>query len=360
MRGGRALASFAAALLVGSACATSTQSPGPSQSAAAGQSETALPSLQSAAAAQSQATTAAGQFCKGMKVRGFVGGPPGDPFSTPIQHGMEQARADLGADVAILYSNWDSNTLLNQVREAIAEKPDALSINGLPGPDALRPLAKQMREAGILFNLIVVDTGSVHTAFNAGYFGVVDPYGQGQTLAQAAIGQLAIKNGDRVLAMGPWELPQHVREDGVVDAFKKVGATIDKITISGPINNDPNQLTPILTAYQLAHPDTKLWSFATSSTFGQAPAYAKAAGLQPGQVKMIGFDLSAAIIEGFDKGYVQIASDQQPYLMGYESVVSLCMSWKYGFNGVVVDTGTGLVDTNNYKTVGSLAQAGIR
>jgi len=304
-----------------------------------------------------------GKWCDGMHIRALIGGPEGDAFASLIQHGVERARDDLGPTVDIIYSNWDSDLLLRQAREAIAVKPDGIAINGLPGHDALVPLAKDMQDAGIRFNLIVVDTGDVHKEFGGGYFGVYDPYAQGAGMAAKAIKDFGLKSGDRVLVMGAWDLDQHVREDGVAKTFEKEGITVDKITIThgtGGINSDPNQLTPLLTAYQLAHPDAKLWSFQGGITLAQAELYAKAAGLKPGDVKMIGFDLNEGVMDGFKKGYIQIASDQQPFLTGYQSIASLCLSWKYGFSPMEVDTGAGLVDTNNYQDVMKLSSMGIR
>ncbi len=199
-----------------------------------------------------------------MHIRAFIGGPEGDPFASLIQHGIEQARDELGAKVDIIYSNWDSDLLLKQVKEAIAIKPDGMAINGLPGHDALVPIARDLQAKGILFNFIVVDSGNVHKDFGGGYFGVADPYAQGKGMAEKAIKSFGLKSKDRVLVMGAWDLDQHVRESGVADTFEKAGCTVDKITIThgaGGINSDPNLLTPILTAYQLAHPETKLWSF---------------------------------------------------------------------------------------------------
>ncbi|HUI72571.1 MAG TPA: substrate-binding domain-containing protein [Spirochaetia bacterium] len=307
--------------------------------------------------------TAQAKIGQGMYIRAFIGGPEGDAFASLIQHGIEQARADLGPKVDIIYSNWDSDLLLKQVREAIAIKPDGMAINGLPGHDALVPIARELQSKGILYNFIVVDSGDVHKEFGGGYFGVGDPYAQGKGMADRAIKSFGLKRGDRILVMGAWDLDQHVRESGVAETFEKAGCTVDRITIThgaGGINSDPNQLTPILTAYQLAHPETKLWSYQGGVTFAQAPLYAKAAGLKAGQVKMIGFDLNEGVISAFDQGYIQIASDQQPYYTGYLSIMSLVMTWKFGFSPIEVDTGAGLIDTSNYKLVAKLAKMGIR
>ncbi len=48
----------------------------------------------------------------------------------------------------------------------------------------------------------------------------------------------------------------------------------------------------------------------------------KAAGKKPGEVFNIGFDTSPQIVDAFKGGWVQLTSDQQPFLQGYMPVLS--------------------------------------
>ena len=80
----------------------------------------------------------------------------------------------------------------------------------------------------------------------------------------------------------------------------------------------------------------------------------------PGEVINIGYDLSPAIIDAFAAGWVQLTSDQQPFLQGYLPILSLCLSKKYGFSALTYDSGAGLVTPDNYKPVAEMAKAGIR
>jgi simple sugar transport system substrate-binding protein len=81
---------------------------------------------------------------------------------------------------------------------------------------------------------------------------------------------------------------------------------------------------------------------------------------QPGQILAIGFDTSPQVISAFQSGYVQLTSDQQPYLQGYIPIVSLCMTKKFGFAPISLDTGNGFIDAHNYQAVAALAKAGYR
>ena len=66
------------------------------------------------------------------------------------------------------------------------------------------------------------------------------------------------------------------------------------------------------------------------------------------------------MIDAFKRGYVQLTSDQQPYLQGYVPILSLCMQLKYGMGAMNLDTGAGFVDKSNYEAVADLANKGIR
>ena len=79
-----------------------------------------------------------------------------------------------------------------------------------------------------------------------------------------------------------------------------------------------------------------------------------------GEVYAIGFDVSPEILTNLERGYVQLTSDQQPFLQGYMPILSLCGTWKYDLAPLNVDTGAGFVHTDNYKSLLKLAADGVR
>ena len=97
-----------------------------------------------------------------------------------------------------------------------------------------------------------------------------------------------------------------------------------------------------------------------SDIMNVAEGIAKAAGYGPNEILQIGFDTSPQIMTAFEKGYVHLTSDQQPFLQGYLPVLSLCQTAVLGTGAINQDTGAGFVDTNNYKAVKALADAGLR
>ena len=82
--------------------------------------------------------------------------------------------------------------------------------------------------------------------------------------------------------------------------------------------------------------------------------YMEALGKKPGQIKNIGFDTSPAIVDAFRKGYVQLSSDQQPYLQGFLPVASLALTIAYGFSPIGYDTGAGFVTPGNIENLAAL------
>lgn len=88
--------------------------------------------------------------------------------------------------------------------------------------------------------------------------------------------------------------------------------------------------------------------------------FLRAAGIKPDEIFVGGFSLSPATATAIENGYVDLVSEMQPYLLGYLSVAQIVFTKKYGFTGLELDTGGGLVHKDNIRLVAPLAQKGIR
>ncbi|TIP04628.1 MAG: sugar ABC transporter substrate-binding protein, partial [Mesorhizobium sp.] len=73
------------------------------------------------------------QWCKDVHIRFFVGGAEGDAFGTIVYNGAKQAAADLGPKVDYIFSQWDVEKMVQQLREAVAVKPQGIAMMGHPG-----------------------------------------------------------------------------------------------------------------------------------------------------------------------------------------------------------------------------------
>ena len=59
-------------------------------------------------------------------------------------------------------------------------------------------------------------------------------------------------------------------------------------------------------------------------------------------------------------GYQNLVIDQQPYLQGYLSMMNICLTKKYGFSGLHINTAGAFVDQSNVDAVAPLAAVEIR
>ncbi len=301
-----------------------------------------------------------GQWARGIRVRFFAGGNAGDAFASVVLNGAKAAQVDLGATVDYVFSGWDVEKMTSQLRDAIAAKPDGIAMMGHPGDSALKPLAQQAHDAGILMEYQNVDVPAVRQAYGGGYIGA-DLTPQGMALGHEAIKLFNLKAGDFAIVFGAWGAPgRFFREEGTAKALEAAGLTVQRIETPPTAASDPNTLTPVLSAAYLKHPETKLICYSGGQTLSAAPQYMQAINKKPGDVINIGYDLSPAIIDAFKSGYVQLTSDQQPFLQGYLPILSLCLSKKYGFSSLAYDTGAGSVTKDNYQAVAALAKAGLR
>jgi simple sugar transport system substrate-binding protein len=79
--------------------------------------------------------------------------------------------------------------------------------------------------------------------------------------------------------------------------------------------------------------------------------------------KIVTFDTNAALVDSIQKGDVQWAVDQQPFLQGYLAIDSL---WLYVTNKNLIGggqptlTGPSFIDKSNIAAVAELAKSGTR
>jgi simple sugar transport system substrate-binding protein len=299
-------------------------------------------------------------WCSGVTIRFFAGGAEGDAFASIVYRGARQAEIDLGPTVDYVWSGWNTETMLAQLRDAIAAGPDGIAFMGHAGDDAVLPLAAEAADAGILMMYQNVDVPQVRATYSGGYVGaILEP--QGRALGQEALRTLDLEPGDRAIVLGPYGQPgRFIREEAVAAALEDGGLIVERITTPPDAGSNPELMLPDLTAAFLAHPETRLIVYSGGQLLGQAPMFMEALGVEPGEVYNIGFDTSPAVMTAFEQGYVQITSDQQPFLQGYMPILNLCLSKVYGIAPLFIDSGAGFVDTTNWQTVRDLADAGIR
>src|SRR5580765_3942721 len=125
------------------------------------------------------------KWCKDVRIRFFVGGAEGDAFGTIVYNGAKRAEADLGPKVDYIFSGWDVEKMVQQLREAIAVKPQGIAMMGHPGDAAIMPLAEQASKDGIKMIYQNVPVPKVVAAFGGGYIGAQQE-AQGRALGAEA------------------------------------------------------------------------------------------------------------------------------------------------------------------------------
>ena len=301
-----------------------------------------------------------GKKMEDITIRFFAGGDAGDPFASIVYKGALAAQKALGVKVDYVFSGWNNEKMVAQLRDAVAARPDGIAMMGHAGDAALMPLVQEAVKAGIAMMYQNVDVPQIRAKLGGGYVGA-QLESQGRALAEAAMQQFGLKKGDHVVVFGNWGMPgRYIREGASAEAFAKAGLVVTRLTATNEMVSNTQLMLPVLSGEILAHPDTKLIEYANSANLGAVPMYMKALGKKPGEIKNIGFDTSPAIVDAFRSGYVQLSSDQQPYLQGFLPVVSLAMTIAYGFSPISYDTGAGFVTPGNIENLAALAVAGIR
>ena len=317
------------------------------------------------ATALTASTTAASadpkdKWCKGVHLRFFVGGAEGDAFGTIVYNGAKQAERDLGPTVDYIFSGWDVEKMTQQLREAVAVKPDGIAMMGHPGDAAIMPLAEEAHKSGIKVMYQNVPVPQVVAKFGGGYVGAQQAQ-QGHALGVEAVKLAGLKSGDVALMIGPFnEENRGARELGAVKAMEESGVKVVKITSQTEWAADPNLEIPVITAALAQNPRIKAVGYPGGQHLGNVPAFMQAAGKKPGQIFNFGFDTSPQIVEGFKGGWVQLTADQQPFMQGYMPILGLCQEVVYGLAPIDVDTGAGFVTPDNYQAVAKLAIEGLR
>lgn len=311
----------------------------------------------------SDGAATAGQFCRGTNLVFFPGGTTGGGFETVVYNGAKAAEAAFGPTVTYQWSDWDPNKMITQFQEAMATNPDGIAVMGHPGDDAFAPLVTEAEEQGIIVTAMNTELQQLEAQYASAGFGYVGAvlHDAGFALAQEAINRGNLQSGDRAMVWGLVSQPgRGERTQGILDALEEAGLEVDYLEIDDATNADPANGVSTFTGYASANPDLKAIFIDHGNLTSTIPTYMESAGLEPGSIYAAGFDLSPATVQGVKDGYINLVIDQQQYLQGFLAVLQLCLTDKYGFSGLFVNTGGGFVDESNIDVIAPLVEDQIR
>lgn len=295
----------------------------------------------------------------------FPGGSPGCSFATVVYRGAIHAADILGDRVEMhyLWSDWSPQTMVTQLEQAIAASPDGIAIMGHPGDDAYRPLVEEARAKGIIITSMNTTLPELQAQFAGEGFGYVGQglYESGWTLGQGILHRADLQAGDKALVWGLKSQPTRgLRTIGVIDALEDGGLIVDYIEISPEVDRDAATGIPVIVGYLMANPDTKVVVTDHGNLTSAQMTYFEAAGYAPGEIFGAGFDLSPATVDSIEAGYTHLVLDQQPFLQGFLPIMQIYLTKSFGFAGLHIDTGGGLITPENIGFVAPLAEQGIR
>ena len=213
-----------------------------------------------AAIMATSATAQSAGWCAGNDIVVFSGGPAGGTFNSIIDKGANQAAIDTGANVQIVYSDWNFEQMVTQFRDMIGQTPEGIAMMGHPGDSALMPLAAEADAAGIKVMYMNVDVPEVRARFGSGFVGA-SLYDQGRALAAETIRLAAdqLSPGDTAIVMSRWEAGNRAqRELGLADALEEWGMEVIKLQEADGASADQMLQLPVLTSAVLTNPGTKL------------------------------------------------------------------------------------------------------
>jgi simple sugar transport system substrate-binding protein len=315
------------------------------------------------AATEGAAPAAEAKWCSGTNIVFFPGGAPGGGFETVVYNGAVAAAADLGPTVQYVWSDWNPEKMITQFSEAIATNPDGIAIMGHPGDEAFAPGVDEAESKGIIVTSMNTQNPINQAKYSAKGFGYVGAilYDAGYALGKEAVTRAGLKAGDKAFVWGlVAQAGRGQRTQGILDALKKAGLVVIYQEIDDATNADASAGVPVFTGIMSANPDIKLVITDHGNLTGTQQTFFEAAGLKPGDVYGAGFDLSGATVDAIRAGWTQLVIDQQQWLQGYEAILQICLTHKYAFSGLQIDTGAGFASKDNVELLAPLVEKQIR
>jgi len=307
------------------------------------------------------------KLCDGVKIVFFPGGNETDSFASVVHNGALAAERDLGANVEYVWSDWSSSKMVSQFIDAISKSPDAIAIMGHPGSNVLSPLVDEAERKNIIVTSLNVDLPDLRERYSSKGFGYVGQslYNSGMLVSNGLIRKYNPKEGSEVIVFGvdPIADPsRYERTKGVVDGLKNDKLIVHEITMPLAVQKDPESSVTekMFSDALIKYPNTKVIVTDHGALTASVPLHLKNLNKKPGEIIVAGFDLSVDTVVGIKNGYLGLVLDQQPYLEGYLPILQACLTKKYGFAGLYVDTGIGLIDKSNVGFISDLALQKIR
>jgi simple sugar transport system substrate-binding protein len=304
---------------------------------------------------------------QGIRIIFFAGGFKGDDYTSVLYSGVRQAEKDFGCSVEFIYANWNLQKMADDLKDAIGKKPDGICILGQPGEKVLSPLVDEAISKGIIITSLGVDLPAIEEKYVDRGFGYVgqDAYNAAYKLAKMCDKRLSLKKSDKILVWGKLDISSGRKQQstGIIDYLKKNNLSFNYLEIK-KVETDVKSVGDInfesFINYYKANPDLSMLFIDAGIITSMVPEYFKKYGIPPRKIKVAGFALTEYSLRGIKEGYINIVNDSQIFLQSYFSILQICLTKKYGFTGLRINTDASYIDESNVKFFETLVKQKIR
>ena len=246
-------------------------------------------------------------------------GGPADPVWTYFLQGAEAFAATTGNTVNTSFHSGDVPSQQEAVRAAIAAGADGICSTS-PDPGSMVEVVDEARAAGIpIINFNTSDAAPNWNAYVGGDLKAV-----GKAWAQYLVDKGHVKSGDFVWM--PVEVPGASygveEEKGIAEVFEPLGITweVTDATL------DQAEVITRMTDYVTANRDKiKAMIGLGDMVTGSVKRVWDQAGVQPGEIPVVGWGNSLDTTQGVMEGYVNAGMWQDPQATSYLCLSSLMM-----------------------------------
>jgi len=293
---------------------------------------------------------------KGMYFRLVTHGGD-DPFWAVVKKGMIDAAEFYGCKADIDLCGGDLALQQKRFQEAVAMKPTAIAL--VINDPSWAPLVQDALDKGVPVFGINNDWAGNPRLFYIGQSEVRAGYIIGKRVFETGI-----KKGidlEKAHLVMPVEVPGAAygvqRSQGILQAAEEYGIKSYEIMDAGGL--EMTTVEARITAYLLAHPETKFAIGLGGICTDRLTTALKNAGKKPGEIIAGGFDTCPGTLTGLKEGYMEATIDQQQYLQGY---FAIACGYLYAWAGFMpnIDTGGYLVDKNTIGIIEKFSPLHVR
>jgi ABC-type sugar transport system substrate-binding protein/DNA-binding CsgD family transcriptional regulator len=281
-------------------------------------------------------------------------------FGAVVSKGVEDACAALNVSCQWLSAEEFDLDLTNYWEAALALNPDGIGTTFID-PETIRLAVQQATGRGIpvvVFN--VSETSDAENALPGLLYIGSNVFGAGQSnarrvLTEAAADGVTIHRGI-CTNQGPGLTWITAYCTGVKSVFEEAGVPLEELVVT----DNPEVAAREFADFFGANPDVNAVLIAGPGTTWGLNDYMRRHSRHPGELYVATRDTHPELLEMIRNGYLLQTIDQQLYVQGYQTIVSLYLYRQYGLRPSGYINTSSVVDANNVDVVSRLMDAGYR